>query len=920
MPQSTNYDRPSFYYTAARPLAHDELTSGQKELVKSILRQVVEIYEHHEHHRKKTTNLQHGATRPNSSAPRARDTVRLYQVITICGNRGTGKTSLILTLETLLSSFDNLQTLERLPKWESAPLISSYQDKYQEAFSSLSNYRNLCLPIIFPADMDALHQAALEAIVSKILDVIDKFSELYLLQYPSQAYPKGRSAPSKYAPERELLSERGKHLKSLEKLKEELTREISSGWLFSRGDPVGLRTLADDSITFRDFAEQRMEYVRKSFNRVDRWRNFIDDLLDLLGYDFLVIFLDDTDLIPSTSKDILETIRIYLNHERIIVIFAADCLHLRREIIRVHISQHEWQQCGAVGIKERNILDFVRREVDDYLYKVLPHNGRYDLTFLPSRDCHKLCNENVCRRYKAKGPLHDFINKRLNLPKIKNEHPDCNEWLDENALLAAIGTPAARLLAFRRGKTWCWLGRSQREVTTSIHWLMQELESLYLSSGSYESDSFEMDRRLLQILGSRPAAARVSTLPAFSGHNFERLEMLFKMRRISLDEEMKYSISEKEAPLGVDHEIVYGDNGYFYMTFLIDTLLAHEYGQDKPYPNFPLCRLLNGIDKWIGDPSAERQHPQANYFQELRQQWKGEGLLRGIGDLSVVRGLEAMPACIVYLMDLAHIAAHGAGVAVNCHYRGPDLFKKRKKHLESIFSKLPPLPPKHKEAMEKALQVVCERDDYIDLMLRRINTLICIDKERGDQFKHIINSIREGKIYDPKETLEGAPFSGLPLGIIRIRGQNGEHSRMVLKRCRIVLAWGLVAILDQLAERYGCDDENMNILLNWLSDITKSDMKASSDIEKFIMADIPIIAIKKKLNVFQNSKEKYRTKSTKTKGCPKNLSKGLKEALEGEGYNSLEETLAECTGWTRKRWETLITEAQAAYEQQTRSD
>jgi len=60
----------------------------------------------------------------------------------------------------------------------------------------------------------------------------------------------------------------------------------------------------------------------------------------------------------------LATIRIYLNHPRIITIVAADFIYLRREMIRINLREHNWESCMNLGTDNHgNIGEGMRAKI-----------------------------------------------------------------------------------------------------------------------------------------------------------------------------------------------------------------------------------------------------------------------------------------------------------------------------------------------------------------------------------------------------------------------------------------------------------------------------------------------------------------------------------------------------------------------------
>jgi len=216
-------------------------------------------------------------------------------------------------------------------------------------------------------------------------------------------------------------------------------------------------------------------------------------------------------------------------------------------------------------------------------------------------------------------------------------------------------------------------------------------------------------------------------------------------------------------------------------------------------------------------------------------------------------------------------------------------------------------------------------------MLRRINTLICIGKRRWDQLKHIVDSLDED-LYDPKKMLEKSFIPGRSVGWTETRGE--RHNLMIVKRCRVLLAWGLAAMFDLLLERYGPDHPYICVLVCWLSKIRKEDLEDRKEDSDFILGDIPIEAISRKIEEILNKREivdqhkdklscdekslseictqQKEDESTVTDGQWTEIAKKLHEIITSERPAPVQvpadllEDLKGATGWPCARWKTLL--------------
>ena len=244
---------------------------------------------------------------------------------------------------------------------------------------------------------------------------------------------------------------------------------------------------------------------------------------------------------------------------------------------------------------------------------------------------------------------------------------------------------------------------------------------------------------------------------------------------------------------------------------------------------FPVCKLISGLRR-SGDAEI---HHDSEYFWKLRDKWKKEGLLRGLGNIRI-EGLEGMPAPVMNLADLAHLTIEGLGVSCNTVHQGEERYARWMEELQGMD-----IDPQ----IYQGLKRLAAREDYINFMIRRLIALVCVDKGSGDQVKHFSEQIGENaSIGEP-----GTPDLG----------KTRNSSNLVLKRCRIMLAWGMAAIFEELLKERASEDPDLKIIRDWLKDVKEKDLTVkykdediySKKRKEFIMGDIPVDKIRKKIEI-----------------------------------------------------------------------
>ncbi|RCK29397.1 P-loop NTPase fold protein [Thalassospira lucentensis] len=286
---------------------------------------------------------------------------RPHQVFVIDGARGTGKTSLLITLIDLLSSQNmtgqNPDLASFLRVQEDGGDHRNQYDVKKSVWEKWVPQRvgvgrrverkvALVLPVIFPHDLRD-NESPMEAIFAEIQDVLQR--------------------------ERKKVSsgDTDKQRK-IEELIKELQNEVAMGWIFN--EPNGSSVLSNDAYDYKDYARLYIKSVRQGYKRIEAWRGFVEKLLDVLGYQILVPSFDDTDLGSTLEKGIVETIRHYLTHPRIVTVMATSFSDL---VKRIKIEEIENNQKALTALRNNNLdkyhyANLLEERVEQSLEKVFP--------------------------------------------------------------------------------------------------------------------------------------------------------------------------------------------------------------------------------------------------------------------------------------------------------------------------------------------------------------------------------------------------------------------------------------------------------------------------------------------------------------------------------------------------------------------
>ncbi|MEO5333578.1 MAG: hypothetical protein H7839_16320 [Magnetococcus sp. YQC-5] len=87
------------------------------------------------------------------------------------------------------------------------------------------------------------------------------------------------------------------------------------------------------------FTQRFMQHGSSILSSTQRFRHWIDELLNVTGCELLVLPVDDLDLCVDMSAKVLEAIRIYLCNPRVVVLMTANSRHLRRSILNAQLKQ-----------------------------------------------------------------------------------------------------------------------------------------------------------------------------------------------------------------------------------------------------------------------------------------------------------------------------------------------------------------------------------------------------------------------------------------------------------------------------------------------------------------------------------------------------------------------------------------------------
>lgn len=345
------------------------MLESQERILKSVLLHIDEIAEAEalRQERSKDYRVQQLRRRP-------------HQVFLIDGARGAGKTTLLLTAQRYLkilgrpeeweasendAGTEFLRTFaqniaEKLSKKDVAHRPKRFEVKHpvEERRRSTAHY----LPVLFPSDLE-FGQSIMEGVLALIARTLEVVIE-------TEKKPEEKDRVTK--------------AKDLLKRAHE---KVAAGWFLSRN--TGTDAILRDSADYEEFLSNRGKANVSSFSRVPIWRDFVNDYLDFFGSQLLVVFFDDTDLATAVSKDILHTIRIFLDHPRIVTVIAGNLHSIRQSLVLDEMKGLGGPIEALTAEAESTARDWrrlLRQEVEESLEKVLPRRFRYYITTAPEKE------------------------------------------------------------------------------------------------------------------------------------------------------------------------------------------------------------------------------------------------------------------------------------------------------------------------------------------------------------------------------------------------------------------------------------------------------------------------------------------------------------------------------------------------------
>jgi hypothetical protein len=144
-----------------------------------------------------------------------------------------------------------------------------------------------------------------------------------------------------------------------------------------------VEALLNDSLNFRDYIERRAGEAVSSHERGRAWRQFVVKYLDFFDSELLGLFVDDTDVLPHHTVDLLHSIRMFCCHPRIVSVVAGNLHSMRQRLLMDSMDRLSGATRALRGQSSYTAAfwrSFERESIEEYLEKVFPRPNRHFLS------------------------------------------------------------------------------------------------------------------------------------------------------------------------------------------------------------------------------------------------------------------------------------------------------------------------------------------------------------------------------------------------------------------------------------------------------------------------------------------------------------------------------------------------------------
>lgn len=302
--------------------------------------------------------------------------------ISILGDRGSGKTSILLTIK---------KYLERKKIY-------------------------ITVPMIIPEYMGKPHDT-----MGWVLSYLEELTELVKLEGKKRAFDEGECVTYN-----SLKKEKQNSL-------EETFKELKQTYFFRKQNYTDFITNKNEGTA--DFLHDNQLSLRSDQLLISKFKNFISLLVekkrelsqDVCEEPLIIMFFDDVDISAERCGEVLDVIRMYLNHQNIVVFVSGDynvflesltLEFLRREKIPERhydkVFSSLTREDALYGNTNQDSLIEIRKKLSqEYLKKVLPPSFRYNMKALSNQEKMDFCYYTEENNSDSISPTLSQLMKRL---------------------------------------------------------------------------------------------------------------------------------------------------------------------------------------------------------------------------------------------------------------------------------------------------------------------------------------------------------------------------------------------------------------------------------------------------------------------------------------------------------------------------
>ncbi|MEZ2686465.1 hypothetical protein ACBQ20_16975 [Proteus vulgaris] len=158
------------------------------------------------------------------------------------------------------------------------------------------------------------------------------------------------------------------------------------------------------------FLDSALNSSESGLKLVDYLNEFIDEVCDAFGFDLILIAIDDIDTNSDKAYEMLELIRNYFNHPRLVVVISGDLelyshIVLKRKYEELIISGY-----NNNSSKINRFEDFCHNMEQQYLAKIFPVENRIEL-----KQFNEVVKDNIIEIEKSDMNYKDYINNKLSI-------------------------------------------------------------------------------------------------------------------------------------------------------------------------------------------------------------------------------------------------------------------------------------------------------------------------------------------------------------------------------------------------------------------------------------------------------------------------------------------------------------------------